>query len=306
MKRILCLVISFTLNVYAGQMNAYGRNLIVPKEEVAKQKVVLVVGGSRGIGLATAEHLAEQGYRVYGSGTKPKQCSKKFHCLAIDIRDESSIGTAINHIIQTEGRVDVVVNSAAVGIYGPAEEVTLAEAKRVFDVNVFGAMRVMNAVLPQFRKQGYGLIINISSMAAVDPVPGSDWYAASKYALEGLTESMASYLPKHNIHLVLVEPGPVNTQFITETSKKGTRYLPDKPYGNMTEKVFDWHKDILSKGQDPNEVAKLIHAIIETPHPHLRYQTSPAMQKLAKRRYVDPTGNKARAEKQAILKVLTE
>ncbi|PIS00435.1 MAG: hypothetical protein COT84_07505 [Chlamydiae bacterium CG10_big_fil_rev_8_21_14_0_10_35_9] len=262
----------------------------------SQKQIVFIAGASRGIGLATAYHLSQQGYIVYGTYNKSQPPSdsiteSRITFFQMDITDVDNIEKIVNQILSKESKVDVVINCAAIGIYGPAEEVSIEQAQNMFDVNVFGIMRVMQRVLPQFRKQGKGLIINISSMAALDPIPGSDWYASSKYALEGLTESMASYLQNQHIHLVLVEPGPVNTDFISKSSQMADITLPDDPYNGMSETVYYWHKKALSKGQDPNEIAQLIEEIILTPLPQLRYQTSCDMQKIAQERYVDPSGN---------------
>lgn len=276
-----------------------------------QMKKVILITGARGIGLATAVHLAMLGYTVYGTTRNASDFEKilskddlkdKLHFINMDVRKESSVKNAIDKIIQNEGRLDVVINSAAIGVYGPAEEISLEQAKEIFDVNFFGILRVLQNALPHFRKQGHGLLINISSMAAIDPLPGTDLYSASKYAVEGLSESMAGYLSLNNIKVVLVEPGPVNTQFIAVTSVVGKRLLPDKPYGDMSQKIYNLHKEILAKGQDPTEVAKLIEEIIVSPNPNPRYQTSTAMQKIAKKYQVDPTGVQSFQEKKQFAK----
>lgn len=297
MKKIFILICAVFLTGHLSL--AHSKNVDKPIK-----KVVLIVGASRGMGLETANYLADHGYKVYGTSRKAKESTEKITFYPLNLAKESDVSDVINKIIHTEGHLDVVINNAAMGLYGPAEEVSISQAQHLFDINVFGVMRVMQAVLPQFRKQGGGLLINVSSMAAMGPVPASDWYAASKFALEGLSESMATYLDKDNIRLVILEPGPVKTQFITHTSELGNRSLPNKPYGSMGQKVFEWHKELLAKGQNPHEVAELIYKIIQTPEPSLRYQTSSAMQELAKQRYVDPTGNQYVKEKRELLKTI--
>src|SRR5690606_38462503 len=152
---------------------------------------VLITGGSSGIGKTVGEFLLSKGYIVYGSSRNPNNIShSKFPLVAIDVRDNQSINNAVNQIVSKEGKIDVLINNAGVGITGPIEEIPLQEIQNNFHTNVFGPIEMMKAVLPFMRKQKSGLIINVTSIAGYMGLPYRGIYSASKGALELITESM--------------------------------------------------------------------------------------------------------------------
>ncbi len=248
-------------------------------------QVVLITGASRGIGHATAELLAKEGYTVYAgvrdiSKGLPMQQAEgnNLNVLQLDVTDEQSIDLAVKTIVDKEGRLDVLVNNAGIMVYGSIENVTIEEAQKVFDVNFFGIMRTTQAVLPIMRNQKRGRIIQISSRSGFRPLPSISVYAASKYALEGISETMAATLKPWNIDISLVEPGPVSTE-LDYISPYGSRLDANTdPYYSVFQRVglLDPNSPI---AQTPQEIAAIIQQIIETDKPLFRYQTTENIKK---------------------------
>jgi NADP-dependent 3-hydroxy acid dehydrogenase YdfG len=273
-------------------------------------QVVLITGASRGIGYAIADLLASDGYVVY-AGVR-KESSQEFlassqhkytnlHPVEIDVTNQKSINLAIETIISNEGHLDVLVNNAGIMVYGSIENVTIEEAEKVFDVNFFGMMRVTQAVLPSMRAQKKGRIIQISSRSGFRPLPSISVYAASKYALEGISETMAALLKPWNIDVCLIEPGPVSTD-LDFLSPYGSRFsIKEDPYYSIFEKsgLLDPVSPI---AQEPRDIAALVKHAIEVEKPLFRYQTTDAIQKQAAQRFVDPTGISSVNEWDSILK----
>lgn len=192
-------------------------------------KVVLVTGSSTGIGRAVALDFAkyDQQFKVYATMRNPENAVNELAehsnvvVLPLDVTDESSIEAAVAKVIANEGRIDILVNNAGYGIAGCVESVTIDEMERVFDVNVFGAVRVIQAVLPYMRKKKDGHIINISSTSGIRGLPGMEFYAGSKFALEGITDSMRYTLAAFNIVVSNVNAGVVRTNFADRFGKGG-------------------------------------------------------------------------------------
>lgn len=269
------------------------------------QEVVLVTGASRGIGYAVAELLASEGYRVF-AGVRPTSTMQlvqearakypdHFFIVELDVQDDQSVSRAVSSIIEREGRLDVLINNAGIMVYGSIENVTVDEAAKVFDVNVLGPIRTAHAALPSMRERRRGKIIQISSRSGFRPLPSLSVYAASKFALEGLSETMAVTLRPWNISVSLVEPGPVNTD-LDFLSPYGSRLPRERdPFCLMFEKAG--LLDPLSPNvQQPIEIALLVKEIIESERPHLRYQTTAAIKAQAALRFVDTTGNSSLRE----------
>lgn len=262
------------------------------------QPVVLITGASKGIGRATADLLSENGYIVYGSSRSPSEEKTSFYPITLDVTDAKSVQDAVDFIVQKEGHIDILINNAGMVIWGSVENLTIDEAKEVFEVNFFGPMRLAQAVLPIMRAQNHGRIIQLSSRSGYRPLPSASIYAASKFALEGLSETMASTLKPWNIHVCLIEPGPVYTTFDQEGSYGSN--LSDDPYRAIFDNagLFDPTSPIM---QQPEEIAQVIKEAIETDEPFFRYQTSLPLQIQAEKRFVDITGITAIEEWDAIL-----
>ncbi len=243
-------------------------------------KVVLITGGSSGIGKSIGEYLTEKGFIVYGTSRNPENYkNSKFAILELDVKDTNTIQKAVATIIDNEGKLDVVINNAGAGITGAIEEIPEAEIKANFDTNFFGPINVIKAVLPQMRKQQSGLIINITSIAGYMGLPYRGIYSASKGALELLTEAFRMELKDFNIKMTNVAPGDFATNIAA--GRYHAPLLDDspykKPYGN-TLKLMNEHVD---SGSDPNMMAYAVLKIINTKNPKVHYKVGEFMQKFS-------------------------
>jgi len=175
--------------------------------------VVLITGASSGIGRATAELLAARGYRVLGGVRAPTTTRplRGIELVPLDVRDEASVKSCVEQVCSRAGRIDVLINNAGVNLVGAVEETSISQAQALFDTNVFGVLRMIQAVLPGMRRQGRGLIINISSILGVIPAPFMGVYAGSKHAIEGLSESLDHEVRAFGIRVVLIEPSYIRT-----------------------------------------------------------------------------------------------
>jgi NAD(P)-dependent dehydrogenase (short-subunit alcohol dehydrogenase family) len=243
-------------------------------------KVVLITGGSSGIGKAIGEFLFHKGFTVYGTSRNPEKITNSlFPLIALDVRNSESINQAIAKVISISGRVDVVINNAGVGITGPIEETPITEIKNNFDTNFFGPIEVIKAVLPQMRLQNSGLIVNITSIAGYMGLPYRGIYSASKGALELVTEALRMEVKSFGIQITNVAPGDFATNIASGRFHspliKGSAY--EIPYGN-TLKMMDEHVD---SGSNPDEMAEVIYQIIQTPNPKGHYKVGSFLQKFS-------------------------
>ncbi len=244
------------------------------------KKVVLITGGSSGIGKAIGEFLIEKGYVVYGTSRKPKVISpSKFPLLAMDVREPETIKLAIASIIEIEKKIDIVINNAGVGITGALEEIPTEEIKNNFEINVFGPIEVIKTVLPHMRQQQSGLIINITSIAGYMGLPYRGVYSASKGALELITEALRMEVKNFGIEITNLAPGDFATNIAAGRYHapllKGSAY--EKPYGD-TLQMMNEHVEI---GSNPIQVAEAVLAIIETSKPKIHYKVGAFMQKFS-------------------------
>lgn len=243
-------------------------------------KVVLITGGSSGIGKSIGEFLHQKGFVVYGTSRNPEKITNSiFPLVALDVRDKQSIVNCVAEVIQKSGRLDIVINNAGVGITGPIEEIPTEEIRNNFETNLFGPIEVMKAVLPQMRAQKSGLIINITSIAGYMGLPYRGIYSASKGALELITEALRMEVKSFGIQITNVAPGDFATNIAA-----GRYHAPvvkcsayEVPYGN-TLKEMDSHVD---SGSNPNEMAEAIFAIIQTDKPKVHYKVGAFMQKFS-------------------------
>lgn len=243
-------------------------------------KVVLITGGSSGIGKSIGEYLCDKGYTVYGTSRNPERYeSSKFSILTMDVKDLKSIWNTVETVIEKEGRLDVLINNAGVGITGPIEEIPEAEIKANFETNFFGPINVIKSVLPQMRNQNEGLIINITSIAGYMGLPYRGIYSASKGALELVTEAFRMELKGFNIQMTNVAPGDFATNIAAgryhSPLLKDSPYI--KPYGNTLE-LMNTHVD---SGSNPNMMAEVVFKIINTKNPKIHYKVGAFMQKFS-------------------------
>ncbi|WP_427130924.1 oxidoreductase [Pseudarthrobacter sp. S9] len=181
------------------------------------QPVAFVTGASTGIGYETAKKLAEHGFTVYAGARRVEKMeplkAHGVHVVALDVTDEASMAAAVGEVLAAHGRIDVLVNNAGYGSYGSLEEVELAEGRRQFDVNVFGLARMTQLVIPAMRAAGRGRIINVSSMGGKMYEPLGAWYHATKFAVEGLSDSLRIELKPHGIGVSIIEPGGTQSKW---------------------------------------------------------------------------------------------
>src|SRR5947208_2655127 len=177
--------------------------------------VALVTGASSGLGKAASLALVEAGFTVVGTGRKASGATRRggVTFLDLDVASDEPVGTVVQRVIERFGRLDVLVNNAGIGAAGAAEESSVAQAQRVFDVNVFGLIRMTKAVLPHMRAQGSGRIINMSSVLGFLPAPYGALYAASQHAVEGYSESVDHEVREHGVRVLLIEPAYTSTGF---------------------------------------------------------------------------------------------
>lgn len=235
--------------------------------------VVLVTGASSGIGKSCAEFLARTGDRVYGA-------SRTSATLPMDVRDDASVRAAVAELIAREGHIDVVVNNAGIAVAGAVEDTSIEEAMAQFDVNFFGVLRVCRAVLPHMRARRSGCIVNIGSIAGQVAVPYQGLYSASKFALEGLSESLRHEVRSFGIRVMLIEPGDHRTA-LTENRRAAAASRENPAYRERYERAVARMTSDERNGPAPEAVARLLHRIIRLKRPRLRYAVGPFTERAA-------------------------
>jgi NAD(P)-dependent dehydrogenase (short-subunit alcohol dehydrogenase family) len=231
--------------------------------------VAIVTGASGGIGEATARALHAAGYRVFGTSRRsPGTRSPGIEYLVCDVTSDESVRAAVGEVLSKAGRIDLLVNNAGVGLVAAAEESSLAQAKSLFDVNLFGVIRITNAVLPTMRRQRAGRIVNISSVMGLIPAPFMALYAASKHALEGYSESLDHEIRSSGVRVVLVEPA------YTRTSFEGNVYQADQQlevYQSARANAEGVLRDEMKTADTPELVASAVVKASTDANPHRRY-----------------------------------
>jgi NAD(P)-dependent dehydrogenase (short-subunit alcohol dehydrogenase family) len=233
-------------------------------------KVALVTGASSGIGLATAERLAQDGFTVYGTSRRGANAGKKaFEMVALDVTKDESIKAAVDEVIRRAGRIDVLVNNAGFGVGLAAdEETSIEQTKALFDTNFFGTVRMTRAVVPHMRRQGEGRILNMGSGLGFIPMPFMAIYSASKHALEGYSESLDHELRSRGIRVAVIEPG------ITRTAFDANVMQPDSTideYREVRAALNQRYEKLLAAGDEPEAVAEVVLKAAKAARPKLRY-----------------------------------
>jgi len=243
------------------------------------RQVAIVTGASAGIGAATARALHAAGYRVFGTYRKPPASRVSgVEYLALDVTSDESVKALVARVLEQAGRIDLLVNNAGVGLIAGAEESSLEQAKSLFEVNLFGLIRVTKAVLPIMRRQGSGRIVNISSVMGLIPAPFMALYGASKHAVEGYSESLDHEIRGSGIRVVLVEPA------YTRTSFEGNVYQADQQlevYQSARSNAEGVMRDAMKVADSPELVADAVVKASTAANPDRRYTAGKAARQIS-------------------------
>ncbi|WP_159603501.1 oxidoreductase [Agromyces humi] len=240
-------------------------------------QVALVTGASSGIGEATAIELARRGFIVYGAARRVDRMSalagRGVHVIEMDVTDDASMTSGVEQVLREQGRIDVLVNNAGYGSYGALEDVPLDEARRQFEVNVFGLARLTQLVLPHMRSKRSGRIVNVSSIGGKMYEPLGAWYHATKFAVEGLSDSLRVELEPHGVHVVVIEPGAIRTEWGGISAQSALARSGDTAYAQQAHQLAKTYgvADRPGVGADPRVVAAAIGKAVTARRPRTRY-----------------------------------
>ena len=241
------------------------------------KKVVLITGASAGIGKETAKLLVENGFIVYGAARRIEKIEELkalgVRLLAMDVTDEESMVKGVQSILNAEKRIDILINNAGYGSYGALEDVPLSEARYQFEVNIFGLARLCQLVLPIMRAQHSGRIINVSSIGGSIGEPHGSWYHATKFAVEGLSDSLRMELKQFGIDVVVIKPGAILTEWNSIARENLIKVSGNTDYKTLVHKHAKMLADTDSKGSQPVVVAKTIVKAALANKPKTRYAT---------------------------------
>lgn len=239
------------------------------------KKVVLITGASTGIGAATAIHLSQHGYTVYGAARRMEKLkalqTDGIIPLPMDVTDDHSMVSGIEHIIAREGKIDVLINNAGFGSYGALEDVSMEDAKYQLEVNVFGAARLMQLVIPHMRRQRSGKIVNVSSIGGKISMPLGGWYHASKFALEALSDALRNEVRSFGIDVIVIEPGGIKSEWGDIAFESLKKVSGNTVYKPMVEKFGKAFQSANGKTPEPVIIGELIRKAIASPKPKTRY-----------------------------------
>lgn len=243
-----------------------------------KKKVILITGASSGMGKESAKALIQQGHAVYAVARRINQMQELMeiggHPMQMDVTNENDIQQVVDTIIQKEGKIDVLWNNAGYGLYGSVEDVPLEEARKQFEVNVFGVAALTQKVIPFMRKTNSGTIINTSSMGGKIYTPLGAWYHASKHAIEGFSDCLRLELKEFHINVVVLEPGIIQTEWGDIMLDNISRFSSKGFYASLTNKLVNATKKMYEKGQGSKVkvIADTVRKIINAKKPKTRYR----------------------------------
>ncbi|RDY61354.1 SDR family oxidoreductase [Flagellimonas nanhaiensis] len=245
------------------------------------KKVVLITGGSSGIGKSIGTYLTSKGYVVCGTTRNLEKYPDfdAFKLITLDVKDQQSVLDCVSEVVSLEGQLDILINNAGMGITGPIEETPHEEILNVFDTNFHGPVHMMKAVLPQMRKQGGGLIINITSIAGYMGLPFRGYYSATKGALGLVTEALRMETKSFGISITNLAPGDFATNIAA--GRYHAPVLKDSAYEEVYQKSLDLMNEHVDAGGDPMEVARKVYAIIQQKKPKIHYPVGEFMQKVS-------------------------
>jgi NAD(P)-dependent dehydrogenase (short-subunit alcohol dehydrogenase family) len=238
------------------------------------KKVVLITGASSGIGMKTAIWLLNEGHIVYGAARRVEKMAELkdagISAIKLDVTDDTTMVEAVKRIIKEQGRIDVLVNNAGYGFFGALEDVPISEARRQFEVNVFGLGRMTQIVLPHMRKQGSGKIINVSSTGGIITTPFGGWYQSSKFAMEGLSDTLRKDVKRFGIDVVVIEPGAIESEWASIAMDHLLK-ISSEPYREAAKKTSKAVEDAYKNASDPSVIARIIFKAINAKKPKTRY-----------------------------------
>lgn len=243
-----------------------------------EQKVILITGASSGMGKESAKLLIQQGHSVYALARRIEQMEDLKLLggfpMQLDVTHEDEIQSVLDAIIAKEGKIDVLWNNAGYGLYGAVEDVPISEARRQFEVNLFGLASLTQKVIPYMRQQKKGTIINTSSMGGKMYTPMGAWYHATKHALEGWSDCLRLEVKSFNIQVVILEPGIIATEFGDVMLEQISRYSSAGAYSELTKKLIVATKKMYDKGQGSKAsvIATTISKIVAAQKPKTRYR----------------------------------
>ncbi len=239
-------------------------------------RTALITGASAGIGRAAAELLLKNGYTVYAGARRVGKMKDLealgARILALDVTEEASVQSAADEVFKNGGRLDILINNAGYGAHGAVEDVPMAEARRQFEVNVFGLARLTQLVLPHMRAAGGGTIINISSIAGKITMPAGGWYHASKHAVEAYSDALRLEVAQFGIKVVLIEPGPIKTEWDNTALVNLEKYSGAGAYAPMVRRLTEKFRAGYREGAPgPEVVAEVILKALRANSPAARY-----------------------------------
>ena len=241
------------------------------------KKVILITGASSGIGKDTAISLIKHGHVVYGAARRLEMMQDIIqaggHAIKMDILKERNIDDVVNQIIKEQNRIDVLINNAGYGLWGAVETISIDDAKRQFDVNIFGLAYLTKKIIPTMRKQKSGKIINMSSMGGKVYTPFGAWYHATKYALEGWSDCLRIELKSFGIDVILIEPGVIKTEFQDVMMDSTVERSIGTPYEKKLKALEKATQEMYARGigSPPSTITKLIIKAINSHNPKRRY-----------------------------------
>jgi short-subunit dehydrogenase len=238
-------------------------------------KTVLITGASSGIGRATAIYLAQNNYNVYGAARRIEKLKELTEYgikpIPLDITNDESIVSCFHQVMDEAGSIDILINSAGLGSYGALEDVPITEAKNQLNINLFGAARLIQLVLPVMRKNQYGKIINISSVGGKVGLPMGSWYHASKFAIEGLSDALRNEVKSFGIDVIVIEPGGTQSEMIGIGAEDLMRSSGTTVYQKLAKAMVKMYGQMEQNAVKPVVIAKLIKKGIEAKSPKTRY-----------------------------------
>jgi short-subunit dehydrogenase len=241
--------------------------------------VALITGASSGIGLLTAQALRRRGYRVFGTSRKPMaDTAEGIEMIVCDVTDDASVHSAVAEVMRRASRIDLLVNNAGFGIEGAAEESSIAQVHSLFDTNFYGLVRMTNAVLPIMRTQGSGRILNVGSVAGIVPMPFGSYYAATKHAIEGYSESLDHEVRGFGVRVAVIEPAATRTSFESSTTPSD---MPNAAYNASRAKYKVAFDKAMAVAVSPDGVAETIVLAAQDSVPRLRYTSGKQARQLS-------------------------